>query len=416
MDNLDFENNSGLAGVKLDDSDGVASDKLVRAYELYEAKRYNDAIAIASGESQIISSSYGQVLLGNCYKALNNKESAMQHWKKAIEISPLEYAAYINIANEHYAAGNISEAILNWTIASTIVPENSVVNLNLAAAYDKKGFRIKSTKYFEKYLLYEPNTTSREYLQVKHTITNLTAKVDFFTKRLAEYKAKRDIKVIAALYLKMIATYANLPNIYANIAEIFFFDKNYEKALEFFSTVYLNYPHTPKIILDVANLCYVLNKPSYAYCYYSKALNYLSEGTSFYVKASEKIRALYSLVREPDIIEAHLQAAKEAEADNDYERAIDEYENYIILTDSESPEIQQVIDKYKIFINPEPFVVNVLYSQIPDLMNRKKLKACVDVCDRILKLADSHTKEAVYAVKCRTDCKRILLAREQFGV
>ena len=416
MDKIDFNNNAGLSGVSLDDSQGFAVDKTIRAYELYESKRYNDAISLAEGDFQISSTAYGQVLIGNCYKALNNKGKAIEHWKKAIDISPLEHFAYINIANEHYAAGEINEAILNWIIASTIVPENSSVNLNLATAYNKKGFRIKATKYFEKYLFYEQNATSKEYLSIKHTMANLTAKVDFFTKKVEEYKAKHDIKTIAALYLKMIATYANLPNVYANIAEIFFFDKNYEKALEFFRTVYLNYPHTPKIILDVANLCYVLNKPSYAYCYYSKALNYLSEGTSFYVKASEKIRALYSLVREPDIIEAHLQAAKEAEADNDYERAIDEYENYIILTDSESPEIQQVIDKYKIFINPEPFVVNVLYSQIPDLMNRKKLKACVDVCDRILKLADSHTKEAVYAVKCRTDCKRILLAREQFGV
>ena len=416
MENIDFDNNSGLSGVKIDSSGDVASDKTIRAYEFYQNKRYNDALAIAENDSQISSSAFGQVLIGNCYKSINNKEKAIAHWQKAISISPLEYSAYINIANEYYADGKTSEAILNWTIASTIVPENSVVNLNLATAYNKKGFRIKSTKYFEKYLQYESNATSKEYLQVKHTISNLTAKVDFFTKKVNEYKAKRDIRMIAALYLKMIATYANLPNIYANIAEIFFFDKNYEKALEFFLTVYFNYPHTPKILLDIANLCYILNKPSYAYCYYSRAVKHLMEGTSFYEKAMEKIRVLSYVLKDTELIDKHLQAAKEAEADNDYERAVDEYENYTMLTESDNPEIQQIIDRYKIFINPEPFVVNVLYSQIPELMNRKKLNACVDVCDRILKLSDSHTKEAVYAVKCRTDCKRILLAREQLGV
>ena len=416
MENIDFNNNSGLSGVKLDDSGDLSSDKSVRAYEFYESKRYNDAIALVESDSKIYNSSFGQVLIGNCHKALNNNDKAMQHWKKAIDISPLEYFAYINIANEYYSQGKISEAILNWTIASTIVPENSVVNLNLASAYNKKGFRIKATKYFEKYLQYETNATSKEYLLIKHTIANLTAKVDFFTRKLEEYKAKRDIKTIAALYLKMIATYANLPNIYANIAEIFFFDKNYEKALEFFLTVYLNYPHTPKILLDVANLCFLLNKPSYAYCYYSKAIKHLVEGTSFYVKAQEKIRALSYVLQDTELVDTHLQAAREAEADNDYERAVDEYENYIILTESDNTDLIQLVDKYKIFINPEPFVVNVLYSQISELMNRKKLKDCIDVCDRILKLADSHTKEAVYAVKCRTECKRILLAREQFGV
>ena len=416
MENIDFNNNTGLSNIKIDSSGDIATDKLVRAYEFYQSQRYNDAISVAENDSQIYASSYGQVLIGNCYKALNNKEKAMLHWKKSIEISPLEHLGYINIANEYYSEGNLNDAILNWTIASTIVPENSAVNLNLATAYNKKGFRIKATKYFEKYLLYEQNASTKEYLFVKHTIANLTAKVDFFTKKLAEYKAKRDIKTVAALYLKMIATYANLPNIYANIAEIFFFDKNYEKALEFFLTVYLNYPHTPKILLDVANLCYILNKPSYAYCYYTRAIKHLAEGTSFYVKAQEKIRALSYTLKDTELMDSHLQAAREAEKDNDYERAIDEYENYLILTESEDPEIQQIIDKYKIFINPEPFVVSVLYSQITELMNRKKLQACVDVCDRILKLSDSHTKEAVYAVKCRTECRRILLAREQFGV
>ena len=95
---------------------------------------------------------------------------------------------------------------------------------------------------------------------------------------------------------------------------------------------------------------------------------------------------------------------------------MDEYENYLILTESDSPDIKQIIDKYKIFINPEPFVVNVLYSQIPELMNRKRLKACVDVCDRIMKLSSANTKEVVYAMKCKADCRRILIAREQFGV
>lgn len=416
MDNVDFDNTSGLSGVRIDNSLDVASDRTIRAYELYESKRYNEAISLIENDSQISSTSYGQVLLGNCCKALNNKDKAMSHWKRAIDISPLEHFAYINIANEYYADGNISEAILNWTIASTIVPENPRVNLNLACAYNQKGFRIKSTKYFEKYLRYETKATSREYLQVKHVLSNLTAKVDFFTKKVNEYKVKKDIKTIAALYLKMIATYANLPNIYANIAEICYFDKNYEKALEFFLSVYLNYPHTPKILLDVANLCYILNKPSYAYCYYSKALKCLLETTSYYVKSQEKIRMLSYVLKDTELIDSHLQAAREAEANNDYEKAVDEYENYLILTESDSPDIKQIIDKYKIFINPEPFVVNVLYSQIPELMNRKRLKACVEVCDRIMKLSSANTKEVVYAMKCKADCKRILIAREQFGV
>ena len=85
------------------------------------------------------------------------------------------------------------------------------------------------------------------------------------------------------------------------------------------------------------------------------------------------------------------------------------------MTESESPEIRQLIDKYKVFINPEPFVVKVLYAQIPELMQAKKLHAAVEVCDRIMTIAEPHTKEMIYAMKCKVECKKVIIAREQFG-
>lgn len=415
MDMSSTENVSGLSGVKFNDEGGV-SEKLSRLYELYESGRYSDVLSSLESDSLILSTSNAQLLLGNCLKQQGNIEEALKHWKKAIEISPLEYAAYINIGNYLYASGNISEAILNWHIANTIMPENPTVNINLAHAYDQKGNRIKATKYFEKYLKYQTRTSSTEYITVKHTIANLTAKVDFYAKKVEEFKLKKDLKTIAALYLKMISTYANLPSIYSNIAEIFYFDKNYEKAYEFYQTVYLYFPCTTKTLLELANLAYLLGQKSYSYAYYKRALQFLPEGTSYNLKVKQQLSALSTVLNDPELIETHLQKAREAEANNDYEIAIDEYENYMILSESENQDIQQLIDKYKIFANPEPFVVNVLYSQIPDLMNKKKLSACVDVCDRIMKIASEHSKEVVYAMKCKAECKRIIIAREQFGV
>ncbi len=410
-----LDNISGLSGVKFDDSDNM-SQKFKRAYELYELAHYNDALNLAENDSFIVASSYGQVLIGNCYKQLGDNQSAMSHWKKAIDISPLEHSAYLNIGNYLYSTNNVSDAILNWTIASTIMPENSTVNLNLAQAYDKKGSRIKATKYFEKYLRYEKKSTSNEYLTVKHTFANLTAKVDFYTRKVEEFKLQKDLKTIAALYLKMISTYANLPAIYCNLAEIFYFDKNYEKSYEFYKVAYLYFPYTTKVLLELGNLAFLLGLRSYSYVYYSRALAFLPEGTSHFSKVQSQLNVLSGVLRDPELIETHLQKAREAAADNDYETAVDEYENYIILTESENPDIQQIIDKYKIFINPEPFVTNVLYTQIPDLMNRKKLSACVELCDRIITLAKDHSKEVVYAMKCKAECKRIIIAREQFGV
>ena len=370
MENADLENVSGLSGVSFND-DNISGDRIKRAYEMYEMGRYTEVLAMTEADSQISSSGYGQVLIGNCYRSLNDKEKAISHWKKAVEISPLEYSAYINIGNELYKDGKISEAIYNWQLACTIMPENPTVNLNLANAYNQKNSRIKATKYFEKYLQYEKKINTPEYFKVKQVLVNLKAKVDFYARKVEEFKLQRNLKGIAALYLKMIATYANLPAIYANIAEIFFFDKNYEKALEFYLVVYLNYPYSTKIILEIANLYLILGKNSYAYVYYKRAIDLLPEGTSYYSKVKSKIASLSFVLNDAEIVDSHLQKARDAEADNDYELAIDEYENYMLLTESENPDIKQLIDKYKLFVNPEPFVINVLYNQIPDLMNRK---------------------------------------------
>lgn len=415
MEETSTGNVSGLSGVRFGEGDG-GSDKLSRLYEMYEAGRYNDALASAESDSFISNSSYGQLLIGNCYKQTGNIDAALTHWRKAVEISPLEHSAYINIANHLYSTGKISEAILNWHIASTIMPENPTVNLNLAHAYDKIGSRIKSTKYFEKYLKYETKVMSHEYLTVKHAFANMTAKVEFYARKVEEFKLQRDLKTIAALYLKMIATYASLPSIYTNIAEIFYFDKNYAKAYEFYQIVYLFFPYTTKVLMELANLAYLLGNRSYAYVYYKRAIANLPEGTSYHTKVKQQLSILSTVLNDPELIETHLQKAREAEANNEYEVAIDEYENYMILSETDNQDIQQIVDKYKIFLNPEPFVINVLYSQIPDLMNKKKLSACVDLCDRIMKLSTEHSKEVVYAMKCKAECKRIIIAREQFGV
>ena len=170
------------------------------------------------------------------------------------------------------------------------------------------------------------------------------------------------------------------------------------------------------MLIEIANLCYILQHKSYSYVYYKRALDLLPQGTSHYSSVRSKMASLSSVLRDQEIIDSHLQKAQDAEKNNDYEVAIDEYENYLILTETENQEIQLLIDKYKIFANPEPFVINVLYNQIPDLMNKKKLNACVELCDRIMTLSTENTKEVVYAMKCKSECKRIIIAREQFGV
>ena len=414
MEGINLNSNTSLSDVDLSGEKAVSS-KLTKAYELYASGQIQEALNFIENDQMVSGNAYAQVLTGNCYKKLGKTDIALNHWKRAVDISPLEYSAYINIGNELYSTGNLHEAIYNWHLASSVYPENSTINLNLAVAYDKLGYRIQSTKYFEKYLKYTVNKNTPEYHKIKRGIATLTAKTDFYLKKSEEYKQQKDLKRVAATYLMLISTYANLPNIYINLANIFMFDKNYEKALEFFRIAYINFPYTPTTLMCTANMHYVTGEKSYAYCYYKKVFEYLTEGTSHWFQVKAKISELSNVKSDSELIESHLQKAKTAEDLSQYELAIDEYENYLILTESESPEIRQLIDKYKVFINPEPFVVKVLYAQIPELMQAKKLHAAVEVCDRIMTIAEPHTKEMIYAMKCKVERKKDIIAREQFG-
>lgn len=414
MEGVSLDNNAGLSNIDLS-GEKAAAAKITKAYELYASGQIQEAVNSLEQDMQASSNAYAQVLLGNCYHKLGQKDRAMSLWQRATDLSPLEYSAYLNIGNEHYSNGEIYQAIFNWHCAGSIAPENPVINLNLAVAYDKLGYRIKSTRYFEKYLKYNTNKTSPEYQKIKHAIANLTAKTEFYLKKSEEYRAQKDLQKVAASYLMLISTYAILPGIYTNLASIFVFDKNYEKAQEFYKIAYLNFPYSPSVLMNLANMEYLLGNKSYAYCYYKRVFQYLPESTSHWLQVKVKLAELAAVTRDSELIETHLQKAKEAEDVCQYEVAIDEYENYLILTESHSDEIQQLIDKYKIFLNPEPFVVKMLYSQISELMLSKKLHAAVEVCDRIMTMAEPHTKEMIYAMKCKVECKNVIIAREQFG-
>ena len=149
MDGINLDNNTNLSDIDFSGEKAAAS-KLTKAYELYASGQIQEAVNFLETDSQASNTAYAQVLLGNCYQKLGQKDKAMSFWQRATDLSPLEYAAYLNIGNEYYSSNRIFQAIFNWHCAGSACPENPVVNLNLAVAYDKLGYRVEAKRYFEK--------------------------------------------------------------------------------------------------------------------------------------------------------------------------------------------------------------------------------------------------------------------------
>lgn len=157
-----------ITSASLHDTEEGMRAKITKAVEYYNAENIQETLNLVLNDKDLLKSSYVHVLIGNCYRKQNKIDSALKSWQKAVEINEKEYNAYINIANVQFVQGDAAQAIENWTKAFSIQPENPVVCLNLAIAYNQKGCRIKSTKFFERYLRYNRNNMSREYLLSKN--------------------------------------------------------------------------------------------------------------------------------------------------------------------------------------------------------------------------------------------------------
>lgn len=395
----------------LHDTEEGMRAKISKAVEYYNAENIQETLNLLLNDKELLKSSYVHVLIGNCYRKQNKIDSAMSCWNKAIEINEKEYNAYINIANVQFVKGDTALAIENWTKAYSIQPENPVVCLNLAVAYNQKGCRIKSTKFFERYLRYNRNSMTREYLSVKESLVKLRTKVDYYFKKLTELKNTGNLKLMATINLKMISIYPDLPTVYHNLGQIFMFMRDYEKALEFFLVVFKNFPYSPLVVWNIALIYEKKGKKDLAYCFFKRCSDMMPNTSQKARVITEKANALTFKVKTKENSELHLKAAKDFEAKNLYEDALMEYENAYMLSPDELADIEHKIQILRTYVQPEPFVIAELYSKINTAMNNNRLKQCIEMCDRIILLSEPNSKESTYALKCKTECKRILSTR-----
>ncbi len=402
--------------IEFDNAANVSSETLVhvqKAYEYYAANNIQEAMNLIQRDSKLAEIPYCQVLLGNCHRHNNNIDQALLCWKKAIDLSPKEYAAYLNIGNVQYAQNNLQQAIAFWTKAYSIRPESVVINLNLAVAYNKKGSWVKSTKFFERYMRFFRGDSNKQYESVKETLYRLRIKADFYFKKLQEVKEEGSVESIISLYKKIISTYSNVPTVYYNLANVLLYSKSYANALEVFMILYKYYPEFSKVTWCIAELYNKLGKKDYAYCFYKRSEAVIAPTSTKYRTLQAKINGLMYIAKSDQKSQEHLELAKEFEADNMYEEALMEYENSLMLAITPPDEVEIRIDELRMYTDPDETIIGELHNEINDCMNMKKLERCIALCDRIILLSDGSSQKGMYAIRCKTECKRLLMQEKQ---
>lgn len=389
------------------DNSDIEENVLFAARKYYAQGNYTEALKLLLDTTNKTVSADIFVDIGNCYYMLDGQKEALEYWNKAINLEPKHAKAYTNLGNLHYKNNQTEMAISYWLVALISKPEDAKTSLNLAIAFDKKGMRFESIKYFEKYIKYEEEKHSEEYLKVKSNLQHCFEVASQYLTHGVKCQSEGDNKTAAACYFKSLANYPNLSKTNLNLGSIFFEDKNLELAIKYWKTAGYIDPNYDKIYSNLAISYDLMEKFDYAYCYYYQYMNLNIKNKDEYYKTNKRVLKIKTYLNtHKDLIEAHLNRAKDHLAKNEIYEAIDEFKNYSILKPEEAKSYKDLIKKLESYFNPELEIIANCFEIGNNLIKEKKFSEAKHYFWRIMKLSSPQYLEYSKAKAKYSQCEK----------
>lgn len=391
----------------LQDNSDIEGSILIAAKKNYAQGNYREALKLLQDALHTSADAGLYVDIGNCYFMLNDQKEAVDYWNKAIQLDPKNAQAYANLGNVHFKHNEVEKAISFWLVALISKPEDGNTNLNLAIAFNQKGMRFESIKYFEKYIKYSEDKTSKEYLEIKQNISHCFHVANEYLTIGAQLHSEEQEKKAAACYFKSLANYPNLSKTNLNLGSIFFTDKNLELAIKYWKTAAHIDPNYGKIYSNLAISYDLLKQFDYAYCYYYRYMNFIMSDKQEYYKVNQRLLKIKPYLNEnPKIIDKHLEKAEEHLANSEFYDAIDEYKNYSILKTEEQQTYKDMIKKLESYLNPELSIISSCFEIGNKLITEGKYTEAKPYFFRIMKLSSPQYLEFSKAKAKYSQCEK----------
>src|SRR5574344_113018 len=227
------ENSEKEVQFHIQDNSDLQGKTLIAARTAYKKGNYTEALNLYLGLIHKVLDANIYIEVGNCYYKLGSPKEALDYWEKATKLDPKCASAYSNIGNLHYRGGQIEKAISFWLVAIVLKPEDAQTCLNIAVAFDKKNMRFEAIRFFEKYVKYEEDKSSIEYIKIKSNIQKCFDTANKYLTLGAQLQSQNENEKAANCYFKALANYPNLSKINLNLGSIFFSDKNYELSVKY---------------------------------------------------------------------------------------------------------------------------------------------------------------------------------------
>jgi len=231
----------------------------------------------------------------------NQHESAIQNLKKALEINPESFQAYLKLGLIHSNMGHNELALKNYKKALEINPASAIVYKNMGVIYDRQGSYELAVKTYKKAISIDPDLSDVYYnLALTYSKTfdsdnaitycqkaiNLKPDYKKYSLLGSLYNSKGDYDNAALYYQKSVKAKPDY-DIYSILAEIYKNKKAYPNAIEAYKGMIKLKPQEASNYIEVGDIYLSETKYDNAVTYYKKALNESPNDSSIQYKIEQ---------------------------------------------------------------------------------------------------------------------------------
>lgn len=374
----------------------MEEQKLEAAKGLYQNGNYSGALKLYL---DMVNTSYSHKLhyeIGRCYYKLNDFDKAEIFFTNSISLESIKNPSYVFLGNIYFKKQDINKAIENWCIAYSYKPDDESVCLNLATSYFSKDMKFQSVIFYEKYLKYAKDKTTNYYLEIKKSIEDFKRiGNDFYQKALKAFAVSDNQTAIQALEYA-VKNYPTSFDINFLLGKIYYEEKQYMQSLIYLKQAYCLDTKSLDVLERLSSVMLTLGDFTGAYCCLKRILPLVINNQKEYLEIIKSLKQLEDSFDELSY-QGHEEYGDNYYYENNYQFAIFEYENCLIINGKTSDKIDEKLQKIKSFINPEERIIKNCFEKGLTYHSTGDFKTSNKYFSKIMVLADETSSDYRYA-------------------
>ena len=373
------------------DNSDLENKRLEAAKNHYVKGDYSSALRLYLDMLNMSTSFKLYYEIGRCYYKLNDLLPAEEYFKKSIGLESFKNPSYLYLGNIFYKREDLKNAIENWVSAYAYKPDDEAVCLNLATSYFSKNMKFQSVFYYEKYLKYAKDR-GQSYSTIKNSINRCNEIGKEFMQKAQRAISFRNYSE-AIEYLTFAVK--NMPvsfDINLALGKAYLEENDNMHAMIFLKQALCLDNKSLDVLQKLASVFINLGDYTAAYCTMRRLLPLVIHNQSEYLRTLQVIKDLNASFDDLSY-QGHKEWADRYYEDNNYHRALIEYENCVILKDELQNELGDKIDRIKSFINPETRIIKTCLEKGEALYNEGDFKTSNKYYSKAMLLANENSSE-----------------------